>query len=108
MGKLENLFKKVICENCNEKVRISNYKRHKKRCEKGARFHYRKEVRCDDCGNWFKGGRSSSHFRRICSGKKREVIKEKCIKCNREISKSNLKRHENVCGRKHVIRRNNK
>ncbi|PKY57012.1 hypothetical protein RhiirA4_428675 [Rhizophagus irregularis] len=58
----------------------------------------RKEKQCEICEDWFKCGKSNSHFRKPCTGKgKMEVKTEKCRNCNREISKSNFKRHRKAC-----------
>ena len=35
-------MKKRKCNNCNEEMRESNYKRHRERCLKGKRFYRRK------------------------------------------------------------------
>ncbi|CAB5347040.1 unnamed protein product [Rhizophagus irregularis] len=57
-----------------------------------------RKKQCEICVDWFKAGKSNSHFRRPCKGKgKMEVKIEKCKNCNREISKSNFKRHRKIC-----------
>ena len=95
-----------VCENCNESIRTTNFERHKKRCILGKRFHKRKEKQCEICKDWFKCGISNNHFRKECNGKGKINVKiSKCKKCNRDISMSNLKRHEIVCGEKHQIQR---
>src|SRR5437870_5176586 len=66
----------------------------------------RKERQCTECLQWFKGGKSARHFREPCKGKvKRQVKTTKCEKCKETISKSNMRKHEEICGSKYVIRR---
>ena len=67
----------------------------------------RKERQCIVCLQWFKGGRSARHFREPCKGKmKKQVKTTKCERCKETISKSNIRKHEEICGSKHIIRRN--
>ena len=44
-------------------------------------------------------------MKKKCKGKPKEVAYESCKKCYRMFSKSNIKRHEESCKRKHEIRR---
>src|SRR5947209_14729008 len=98
-------MRKRKCNNCNEEMKCSNYKKHRKRCLKGKRFTKRKEGLCNVCGNW---KRAIKDHEKKCKGKPREVTYESCRKYYRIFSKSNIKRHEESCGREHRIRRKEK
>ena len=96
---------KKKCENCKEEIKCSNYERHKERCFKGKRFTKRKEGLCSICNKW---RRAIKNHEKKCKGKSIEVTYENCGKCHRKISKSNVKRHEESCGKEHKIRKRNK
>ena len=99
--------KNTKCKHCKENLRASNVTRHEKVCVKGKIMRKRKERQCIVCLQWFKGGKSARHFREPCKGKvKKQVKTTKCEKCKETISKSNMRKHEKVCGSKHIIRRN--
>ena len=103
---MKNL-KSKMCENCNESIAVGNYERHVKACIRGRRGN-RLGIwkQCETCKDWFKGGQSNSHFQRGCNRKgKKKISYENCEKCNERISVSNMKRHKEVCGSKHKIRR---
>lgn len=67
------------------------------------RSYYRKEKQCEIYRDLFKGGKSNSHFRRPCKGKgKKEVKTERCRNYDREILKSNFKRHRKACEKPNI------
>ena len=101
-------FKVSKCENCKEEIRTLNLNRHYSRCIQGKRFVERKLVQYPKCKDYFKGGTSNGHFRRKCKGKGKQVKQEKsCKRCNRKITLSNMKKHEETCGKIHIIRQKN-
>ena len=70
---------------------------------KTKKSYNRKEKQCEICRDWFKGGKTNSHFRRPCKGKgKVEVKTERCKDCDREISKSNFERHRKACEKSNI------
>jgi hypothetical protein len=90
---------KKICENCGKGIRPSNYERHVKSCKRG-RYKVKPKL-CKSCGKYFKCGGRGGHFRRTCRGKDWKIEFKECRKCGDKISKSNLKRHEDVCSNDH-------
>ena len=52
------------------------------------------------------GGKSARHFRESCKGKRKKQVRTgKSEKCKETISKSNIGRHKEICGSKHIMRR---
>src|SRR6266536_2985868 len=99
--------KNTKCKHCKKNLRASNVTRHEMVCIKGKIMRKRKEKQCIVCLQWFKGGKSARHFREPCKEKiKKQVRTEKCKKCKEIISKSNMRKHEETCGSKYIIRRN--
>ena len=105
---MENLKLEKKCENCDENIRASNYKRHIKACRRGRRSREKLDlwIQCEVCKDLFKCGLKNSHFKKECNGKgKRRIPYGNCRECKEKISMSNMKRHEEICGSKHRIRR---
>ena len=61
----------------------------------------RRPIYCTKCKKSFKGGISSRHYRLGCSKTKRIDKLRRCRHCRREITLSNIKRHEVKCDASH-------
>jgi len=84
------------CKICKELIRASNIISHEKICGTSKGKRKRLGGFCEECGSFWE--HIKGHKRKGCLGKPKVIVKKGICKfCSNEISKSNLKRHEEAC-----------